>query len=1073
MKLENFFNKKQELYAKKNVIAIDYSGSTYSQKNYWEKVKSVLEKTNDIDTVYTFWDYRENPEITKKERAKEIIELLIKGEGYGGATDPSTFIPVLVKESSLEQAPKEKEEKKDITLTLITDGQITPLGYYKNYPIRFSQEELNEQAIECIKKCDEELKKAKIKFSKLEVYFVNTGGPIDKSVAAPFLRRADKYSYQYPLEITEKQIRLITNLEFELLKGDFESITKEKLDLTIKEKFESIAKQQPKPLEDQDFKLITNLEADLTATLKPELIPKFKQIITERCAQIIKQKFLLITEQGSRLDLSIYHEDPQKFLEDEPTIIKKIEDQGLGSKNQDIIAELTKLRKKLLNSIQNEEIENNKPLFKTIKSNLKEGRVQEALEKLDRMIKQEQDISLKKKILEAINRMIVAAESGYDLSFDKSTANRLKNAGKEADETEEDKNEINLDKFEGKLEGSEQEGFALRVGKFVVHIKDNEQPIFDRIEKPSQNYFLNHPLAMLNNKDLRKSIRAFLTRIEFAHEQIQKFDENNYRALCKIFSGLNNLCIPFSYAIAILYFILVEDPDCLEKDLNHADFVKSLKEYMLDKLEEDYVSVRNQFFKIPASLVMVYDTLVTEEIQTTYIFKILDKLGYHFDKKKHQYAIRKNFYWMYDLYKNNSQEFEYWLLSLTGNKIKLSDGSEVILDANLSKEELDARRIPLQKDRDKPYIELNDNQRNDKNDDFLYSLSIREIIELRKIILENKNIVRAKIIIPDEIPSSNEGIKVADYNIEENDEENIRNTNTKVCCSTFRPYTQDPVSGIPWDKNSESNFGPLKYQIHLHKYLHDYVAHNKKFPSASNNYSNFIKYLYQGQAKKGIYTLPAPIVPMIEKLMRSYLVAAKEFLDSSEEIINLIADKVVKEKNKAEFMALYKNGKEMYQKKNESFTLDDFPAGLFLMISKPTQFNIGLRLDLEKLTLSRSMIATMFQTMVSLFQRVYGYFFNIPSISNQESNYHSARQDEEKTQVAGTDIDRLRVPSNQKDDSHHSAQKQVTGSGNDRWLQDTKKGQTFFDSPSSSNQQDDSHHSAIKSDQPNYLSKRN
>ncbi|MGC1853902.1 MAG: hypothetical protein WA659_00790 [Candidatus Aquirickettsiella sp.] len=58
---------------KKNVIAIDYSGSTYRQKNYWKKVESVLEKTNDEDTVYTFWDHRENPEITNSDPINPII----------------------------------------------------------------------------------------------------------------------------------------------------------------------------------------------------------------------------------------------------------------------------------------------------------------------------------------------------------------------------------------------------------------------------------------------------------------------------------------------------------------------------------------------------------------------------------------------------------------------------------------------------------------------------------------------------------------------------------------------------------------------------------------------------------------------------------------------------------------------------------------------------------------------------------------------------------------------------------------------------------------------------------------
>lgn len=175
---------------KKNVVAIDYSGSTFRKENYWKKVKSLLEETNEIDTVYMFWDNRKNPEIAEKKWAIKITELLINKEGPGGATDPSTFIPVLYQALENNELP--------INLTLITDGQIAPSGDTDN----------KEEVIACIAECDKLLKEKKARFSEAKIYFVDTGGPIDKSVAAPFLRRADQYSICQNDKLIEKGSQL-------------------------------------------------------------------------------------------------------------------------------------------------------------------------------------------------------------------------------------------------------------------------------------------------------------------------------------------------------------------------------------------------------------------------------------------------------------------------------------------------------------------------------------------------------------------------------------------------------------------------------------------------------------------------------------------------------------------------------------------------------------------------------------------------------------------------------------------------------------------------------------------------
>jgi hypothetical protein len=1030
-----------------NIFAIDNSGSTRGNIEYWDKVSKLLKADKSNNTLCVFWNSVKELKTVDKAGAINIAK-----SRYGtGCTDPSTFIPVLNQTLENNELP--------INLILITDGQIAPRGNIDK-----------DEIIACIATCDEQLKEKKAEFSKVFVYFIDTGGPIDKSVAASFLRRADNYEYQYPLKLTGEGIVLITKLESELLMQDFKSITKEELEPIIKEKFKLIAKQESKLVENLEFELLSSLESELIAKLKPELISKFGIIIKQGFERIIKQGFMLITKQGSRLDLSIYYDDPQKFLDNATTIVKQIEDQGLGSKNQDIIDGLTKLRQNLWIPIQKKEFKVNAPLFEEIKFSLKEqGNERKALKKLDKIIKQE-NTSLKKKILEKIKTMIIAAESGFDLSLNKSAANRIRRAEKEIDETEENIHDINLDNFEFRSVNSEHERSELKIGKFVVRSKDVEQAIFDRIDINSQDYYLNHPLAILENKELRAWVMNFLVEIEVTNQsQSQESDENNYRALCKIFSGTSKLCIPLPYAVAILYFIIIEDSKCLKENSNYVPFVESLEKYMLNKLESEYVSVRNQFFKLPAALTLFFDARSTEKIETNYIFKILDILGYRYDEKaRHQYAIKKNFNWMYNLYKKNSQGFEYWISSLTANELELLNGSKVLLDVNLSKEELDARRIPLpRKDLAKPYIELNSRERNDNNDDFVYSLSIREIKELRKIILENKNTSRKEILIPDEIPSANENINFYNYSSEENNKENVLKHKTQVC-STLYPFaeynskeTSGKTSRVTSKKSAEAKFGPLADQIHLHKLFHDYVAIEQKFPSAMDKYCDFIKFLSKQQAKQDKHTLPAPIVAMIEeKLMPSYLAAVKEFLDSSQQSIDTLVDRVVieetrlflienvkearkhfmedesqkakqifmnvfagkeeakvlldkEEKARNYFLILLEKAKKIYEEKKDFFTLDDFPVKLFILISK-TNRHISNREFLQKLALPSQAVCN--------------------SVNNQQEDdsHNSAQKNEEKTLATAGGLFqgiKRRLPflnlfstSNQEGDSHNSAQ---------------------------------------------------
>ena len=136
---------------KKNVIAIDYSGSTNRNKKYWQNVYAYVSKTNAEDTQFIFWDNRQNPEVVSREQALAKAD---KGIGYGG-TNPGTFIQHLV------------SDKEGIILSIFTDGQVGS----------------NE-----VDKCDRFLNNKDIKIKQLKVFFIGSKGDMNLSVSAPFMR---------------------------------------------------------------------------------------------------------------------------------------------------------------------------------------------------------------------------------------------------------------------------------------------------------------------------------------------------------------------------------------------------------------------------------------------------------------------------------------------------------------------------------------------------------------------------------------------------------------------------------------------------------------------------------------------------------------------------------------------------------------------------------------------------------------------------------------------------------------------------------------------------------------------
>jgi hypothetical protein len=157
------------------VFAIDYSGSTQGVTNYWKMVSKLVSKTTE-DTKYIFWDNK-NPIVLNKKEAQEKAESLNKQERSG--MDPSTFISEIAKLTS------------DVYLTIITDGQV------------------DNQAISS---CDVLMKKHAIKLKQATIHFINTGGKMNLSVAAPFIRET-KYQIMLDDKLHQEGTTYSINLE--------------------------------------------------------------------------------------------------------------------------------------------------------------------------------------------------------------------------------------------------------------------------------------------------------------------------------------------------------------------------------------------------------------------------------------------------------------------------------------------------------------------------------------------------------------------------------------------------------------------------------------------------------------------------------------------------------------------------------------------------------------------------------------------------------------------------------------------------------------------------------------------
>lgn len=147
-------------------ICVDNSGSTNYHINYWNTVAEIAKRKP--DAKFLLWDTS-----AKSISYNDMLKYAETKKGCGG-TDPTCFVSYL---------------KENTDVIIVTDGQIDSSS---------------------VEKCDKLLNEKP--FNSVEMHFINTGGRMDMSVSAPFVRKTNYKLFKDGVMFSEGS----SKLEFDL-----------------------------------------------------------------------------------------------------------------------------------------------------------------------------------------------------------------------------------------------------------------------------------------------------------------------------------------------------------------------------------------------------------------------------------------------------------------------------------------------------------------------------------------------------------------------------------------------------------------------------------------------------------------------------------------------------------------------------------------------------------------------------------------------------------------------------------------------------------------------------------------
>lgn len=716
-------------------IFIDNSGSTAGCPKYWDGVLTIV-NANPTAEVF-FWN--SVPVENSVPRAKAVA--MIENRTGTNGTNPLVFAH-LARENS--------------DIIIITDGQVGP----------------NEVQV-----TDNQLRGRQ--FNSVGVYFINTGGAINMSCAAPYTRKTD-----YHLYIDGKS-------------------------------FSAGSSKNP-------------------------------------------------------IALSVYMNNPEKFLTEAESLLQKITIQNMGAGNIPLRNELLDLQKNLMNQIAN--APNTDDPAQKLRTLLTSGSYHEALAEVKNLASNG-DSSVAVKVQTAIAEMTKTCEGKGGFDFSQMESGRLARAAAvKVIGTEELPTVEDFDSIECPISYEED---------LPVLLIKKGTPVLAELDKSYVEAILTNPFLVLNDNKLVEAIRARLDH-PFGFTSVQdlfKHNKNPVSPLTRepIHGGLSlgkeSTHQKFSnYALANVFFgqklvgnaelwlaivyLVAEDVNYLS---SNTDFMNAFKKAVVHRLTSSKTNITlsglpiEPMIKTPTDIALWYciispklynlDTVDDARNRLRFynntakhLMRLLDILNYPYDKEwtVHRVTLYSALTWMMNQEKANTN-WRQLLRARYQNSIVI-DGSVIMLDGPAV-------------DRPSALDNLN--------------LSTAGLITLSLLVDASKT--NGVVGIPAHFQVKDVPKFVKNYCYAEVYNPSPRGLNPK----TLRPHTIDPEKKLHWIECSERMFGPLKDQISAYNYFISYITEYKAYPSKEK----FTLYMAQRQKNRlenAKDTLPQHIALIVDDVFNSY-----------------------------------------------------------------------------------------------------------------------------------------------------------------------------------------------------------
>lgn len=782
------------------VIAIDNSGSTAGHHNYWNKVKEIVNTHVDhanpkpSNVIYYLWsNYCHNVSHAN------VMTNINRRHGQGG-TCPAVFVYSM---------PSHTQK-----LVLITDGQIDQGNV-----------------------ADADRRLADKKIDDVEIHFLNTGGPINLSVAAPFIRNSryqiyddselfdngveqvaiDLKKYYNNLDLffqeSEELLKMITRVTMgrenvqlrhdllDLQKNLMSQISKQN-SVTIADQFDILRHAISDPNLNTALTYLVNLlNTSNNTNLNNNPAKKLEHIIrimTSQCENQCNFQFDLL--QPGRLTRSLAVNNVKPAIEEIPkTSTYTFECPVLLDSDEPVL--LISQGPAIFDGLDKSDLEYIISYPFSLLSN--PDLVQKIKNRIDHVLgfKAAHAIVNSRQNVSPFTRQPLVTFMTFDISVD-----------------------------------ANQESIK-------QHLSANKYTL--------ANIFFGQKLV--GRPDIWLTILYLVvSKIEYLDQTLK----DNFKAylIKRITKSLTNITLtglpvePMLKApidIAIWYSIVSENLSFIN---NHW----SLTEYKAENLIAETNRLRSMLSSVPP------------------LCEILDLLGYNYNKDYTMQRLRlyRAFAWMMREENSGPRNFDkqpLWrakLRALVQNHL-LVDDYIIFLEGRSSNTSLIESMLPN------------------------FNLTQTELFQLATLV--NNKVSVGNIIIPRKL--SGDKLKISDkfYGYKAN----CVIGKTKISPDTFRPYVYDRKLKVEWRKAAELANGPLDKQISLYAYFLEYIVRKNAYPTKNQ----LLIYV----AKREARPLPTQIMDFIDSLWVNYgEVLGPDFKDVDVEAVVLKVKKYVDIKRRAE-----------------------------------------------------------------------------------------------------------------------------------------------------------------------------